>query len=104
MFKVTAAAAEQIRKAAEQGGTGGMPLRLAARALPDGAIDYRMGFDEAREEDLRFESEGVEIVMAPGHLALLDETVLDFVCLDAGDWQFIFHNPKDPNYRPPGAE
>ena len=101
MFKVTPQAAEQVKVAAEQGGTSGMPLRLAAQQRPDGSIDYRMGFDEGTEDDIRFASEGVQIVMAPEYVPLLDTATLDFVELDEGEQQFIFLNPKDPNYVPP---
>lgn len=101
MFKVTPQAAEQVRVAAEQGGTVGMALRLAANQRPDGSIDYRMGFDEGTEDDIRFSSEGVQIVMAPEYVPLLDSATLDFVELEAGDSQFIFLNPKDTNYVPP---
>jgi iron-sulfur cluster assembly protein len=104
MFKVTPAAAEQVRKAAQQGGTEGMALRLAAQQLPDGSIDYRMGFDDPSEEDIRFNCEGVDIVMTPEQVPLLDEAVMDFVEIEAGAAQFIFMNPKDPHYRPPQDE
>jgi len=102
MFKVTPQAAEQVKAAAEQGGTGGMALRLAAQQRPDGSIDYRMGFDEESEDDIRFSSEGVQIVMAPEYVPLLDAATLDFVELETGKPQFIFLNPKDPGYVPPG--
>ncbi|MBU0498538.1 MAG: iron-sulfur cluster assembly accessory protein [Gammaproteobacteria bacterium] len=101
MFKVTEAAADQIRNAAQQSGADGMPLRLAAHTRPDGSIDYRMGFDEESDEDITFKCEGVTILMGPEYVPLLDETLLDFVALDEGDQQFIFHNPKDPHYKPP---
>ncbi len=103
MFKVTPQAAQQVKVAAEQGGTTGMALRLAAQQRPDGSIDYRMGFDEATEDDIRFSSEGVQIVIAPEYVPLLDSATLDFVELEAGDPQFIFLNPKDPTYVPPGG-
>ncbi|MEJ2459201.1 MAG: iron-sulfur cluster assembly accessory protein [Novosphingobium sp.] len=103
MFKVTAAAAEQVKNAAQQGGTEGMALRLAAQRRPDGSYDYRMGFDEVGEDDIRFTSEGVEIVMAPEFVPLLDNTVLDFATLDQGESQFIFINPDDANYAPADA-
>jgi iron-sulfur cluster assembly protein len=103
MFKVTPQAAEQVRAAAEQGGTAGMALRLAAQQRPDGSIDYRMGFDEATEDDIRFDSEGVLIVMAPEFVPLLDTATLDFVELEKGDAQFIFLNPNDATYVPPSA-
>jgi iron-sulfur cluster assembly protein len=101
MFRVTAAAASQVKAAAKQSGTDGMALRLAAHRKPDGTIDYRMGFDEATDDDIQSRSEGVEIIMAPEYVPLLDEAVMDFVELDDGEQQFIFINPKDANYSPP---
>ena len=100
MFKVTEAAAEQVKNAAQQGGTEGMALRLAAQKHADGSYDYRMGFDEITEDDIRFASGGVEIVMAPEYVPLLDNTTLDFVHLEDGEAQFIFINPDDANYAP----
>ncbi len=104
MFKVTPQAAEQVKVAAEQGGTAGMALRLAAQKRPDGSIDYRMGFDEGTEDDIRFSSEGVQIVIAPEFVPLLDSATLDFVRLEEGDHQFIFLNPNDPTYVPPSQD
>lgn len=101
MFKVTPQAAEQVKAAAEQGGTVGMPLRLAAQQRSDGSIDYRMGFDEGSEDDIRFNSEGVQIVMAPEYVPLLDAATLDFVELEVGEAQFIFLNPQDLTYVAP---
>lgn len=102
MFKLTTAAAEQVAKAARQSGTEDLSLRLAASKNSDGSIDYRMGFDVAGEDDIRFRSEGVDLVMTPEDVPLLDEAVMDFVELEPGKPHFIFLNPKDPNYRPPG--
>ena len=101
MFRVTHAAATQVKAAAQQGGTDGMALRLAAHQKPDGSIDYLMGFDEVSEEDIRVTSEGVEIVMAPEYVPLLDETLMDYVELEQGEHKFIFINPKDANYSAP---
>ena len=104
MFKVTTAAAEQVLDAAKQGGTEGLALRLAAQQKPDGSIDYRMGFDDASDEDIRVASEGVEIVMAPEYVPLLDGTTMDFVEIEPGQFNFIFLNPKDANYSQPEAD
>lgn len=101
MFKVTAAAAEQVRLAAKQGGTEGMCLRLAAQVRADGTIDYRMGFDEGTEDDIRFGCEGVDLVMAPEYVPLLDTATLDYAELEPGEHQFIFLNPQDASYQPP---
>ncbi len=101
MFKMTTEAADQVRVAAAQGGTEGMPLRLAARKKDDGSIEYIMGFDEAKDDDIRLETEGIPVVMAPEYVPLLDTAVLDFVTLDDSDEkQFIFVNPQDANYSP----
>ena len=104
MFKVTPQAAQQVKVAAEQGGTAGMALRLAAQQRPDGSIDYRMGFDEGTEDDIRFNLEGVQIVMAPEDVPLLDSATLDFVELEPGATQFNFLHPQDPTFVPPAAE
>jgi iron-sulfur cluster assembly protein len=104
MFTVTESAAEQIRSAASRGGADGMALRLAAVRHDDGSFDYRMGFDAVSDDDISFRQSGVEIVMAPEFVPLLDETTLDFVEMDDGQHQFIFLNPRDVNYVPPKAD
>jgi len=101
MFSVTTNAAEQVRSAAKQGGTEGLSLRLAAHRKPDGSVDYRIGFDDATEEDIHVSCEGVDIVMAPEYVPLLDKAVMDFVEIEPGQFHFIFLNPKDANYSPP---
>ncbi|MEJ2405090.1 MAG: iron-sulfur cluster assembly accessory protein [Candidatus Thiodiazotropha sp.] len=101
MFKITPRAAQQILQAAKMGGTEGMALRFAAQQKEDGSFDYLMGFDDAKDDDIQFDSEGISIVMEPEHYTLLDETTMDFGELDDGENQFIFLNPKDSNYLPP---
>lgn len=101
MFEITEAAARQVEIAAKDGGTEGMALRLAAHQKEDGTIDYLMGFDEVKQDDIRLNSKGAEIVMAPEFVPLLDEAVMDYVELEQGDFRFIFLNPMDANYSPP---
>lgn len=104
MFKITAAAAAQVLKAAKEGGTEGLSLRLAASRQTDGSFDYRMGFDEVTEEDIRFTSEGIDVVMAPEQVPMLERATLDYVEMEPGKHHFIFLNPLDPTYVPPDAE
>ena len=59
MFSLTNAAAQQIQQAAHQAQAKDMALRVAARRLPDGSLDYGMGFDEVGE------GEGFKIRVAP---------------------------------------
>jgi len=103
MFKITAAAADQVLSAARQGKMERLSLRLAAHRKADGSIDYRMGFDDATDEDIRTSSEGVNIVMAPEYVPLLVKATMDFVEFEPGQFRFIFLNPKDANYSPPAA-
>ena len=104
MFKLTTAAAEQVRAAAHQSGLDGLALRLAAFRAADGSISYRMGFDEVKEDDILLTTEGVRVIMEPESVPLLDEAVMDFVELEPGRFQFIFLNPRDSNYVPPQQE
>ena len=104
MFEITENAAEQVRNAAEQGGTEGMALRMAERMKEDGSIDYLMGFDEAKEDDIRHVTNGIEVVMAPQHAALLGDAVMDYAQLDDGELRFIFLNPNDANYQPASSK
>lgn len=95
MIKVTPQAAAQIRQAATQNDAESLFLRIAARRGVDGSIQYGMGFDEQSEQDLSVNSEGVTVIIAPGHEELLNGAVLDFVELNPGDFRFIFINPND---------
>ena len=102
MITVTQEAATQIRESARQSNAEGLPLRVAAQRQDNGNIHYAMGFaDEEHDEDLHFSSEGVEIIVSPMSLGLLDNTIIDFVELDNGEKNFVFKNPNDANYQPP---
>ena len=95
MITVTPSAAQQIRIAATGSDADEMGLRIAARRDADGSINYVMGFDEARNDDLVVPSEGVALVLSPAHRELLDGMTLDFVEYESGDFRFIFINPND---------
>jgi iron-sulfur cluster assembly protein len=101
MFRLTPQAANEVRRSIEQGGHGGLALRIAARQMPDGGIDYRIGFDEIGEIDTHLTCEGIDIVFAKQHLALLNGAVMDYVEIEPGQFRFIFMNPNDSHYAPP---
>lgn len=103
MVMVTQRAAEQIKKSAgeDQSNAPGQSLRIAAQRKPDRSIDYAMGFDEVGVSDTQYKFYGVDVVIAASSEALLEGATLDFVELEAGDRQFIFLNPNDPNYVAP---
>jgi iron-sulfur cluster assembly protein len=90
MFTLTSAAAQQILQTAEDSGAQNLALRIAARLGADGTVECGMGFDEPTDEDLKLDIAGVAIVIAEEHQALLDDTLLDYVELEPGEFHFIF--------------
>jgi iron-sulfur cluster assembly protein len=91
MFTLTAAAAARIRQAAVEGGMAELALRVAARRENDGSITYGMGFDEPGEgEQPSLQSDGVTVLIASSSRPLLQDTQLDFVELEPGEFNFIF--------------
>ena len=105
MFSMTRNATEQILAAAERSNAAGMALRVAARQEADGSIGYGMGFDEQREEDVPLEFGGLMVLIAPPSQPLLQDTVLDFVELEPGEFNFVFAEaePAAPEAPAPGC-
>lgn len=104
MITISPTAAEQIRASAKQTESEGMPLRIAAKIAVDESLEYGMGFDEEKEGDAKFNSEGIDFVVAPSSVDLLHGAYLDFVEIEPGNFNFIFQNPNDPSYKPPKDE
>ncbi len=100
-MKITEAAAKQIVHSAKQSDALKMGLRIAARRMPDGGIDYAMGFDDKQDADSTYNKFGAQILIAPTSADLLARATLDYVTLDSGEREFVFLNPLDPNYSPP---
>ena len=53
-----------------------------------------MGFDEPNEEDTQLDLYGVAVVIAEEHQELLSDTVLDYVELQPGQFNFIFADSR----------
>lgn len=100
MFKVTAEAAKQIRQAAVQAGAEDAALRIAARRDANGSVQYGMGFDAERANDLQLILEGVTVLISHYSQDLLNGAVLDFVELNPGEFNFIFINPDESDAAP----
>jgi iron-sulfur cluster assembly protein len=90
MFNLTPAAARQIQQAASDSGATDLALRIAAKFNTDGSLQYGMGFDEPKDEDMRLDLAGVAVVIGGESQDLLADTVLDFVELTPGEFNFIF--------------
>ncbi len=98
---LTENAAKQIQESATQSGTADTAIRFAVEKLDSGQLQYAMGFDDVQDcEDIRYQSQGVDIVVATNSIELLQGTTMDFVELDSCEKQFVFLNPNDPNYKP----
>jgi len=102
MITLTPAAVEQVKLSAEQSNAAGLALRLAARKNPDGTMEYGMGFDEPKDDDLLFKFGEIEVVMGGEYGPLLNGATVDYVEIEPGQFHFIFLNPNDANYQPPG--
>ena len=81
----------------------GMALRIAARRLDDGSLDYAMGFDQFDHNDSHSSSGGIDVVVAPTSTELLAGATLDYVRLDDGEFRFIVINPNDATHTSPAA-
>ncbi|MFZ3042976.1 MAG: iron-sulfur cluster biosynthesis family protein [Thiobacillus sp.] len=93
MIKITDAAAEQIRAAANNPDVHGMVLRVAAYQEDDGSVNFGMGFDQEREADEQLIVNGVELLIASSSTPYLQGVTLDFVEMSPGDLRFIFIPP-----------
>ena len=100
MLILTKAAAEHIKAVAKQQNET-LKLRIAATQKADGTIDYAIGFDKTKLDDITYSHHKVDVIVAPGHDDLLDGATMDFVELLDGQFNFIFLNPNDANYKAP---
>jgi iron-sulfur cluster assembly protein len=78
-----------------------MALRIAATMSADETINYGIGFDETKEGDVQFTDDGVNFLVSPDCLELLNGAHVDYVDVENDQHHFIFLNPNDPNYKPP---
>lgn len=103
MFTLTSAAARQIQQAASAGDAQEMALRVAARVDADGSLQYGMGFDDVKDEDMKLDLDGVAVVIGNESQDLLDDTVLDYVELEPGEFNFIFIDARQAQNAPAPA-
>ncbi len=95
MFNVTPSAAQEILAAAARSDAAGMALRVAARQVADGSIEYGMGFDEPREDDEPAAFDGLTVLVGSPSRPLLQDTVLDYVEVEPGHFDFVFIPPAE---------
>ena len=92
-LSVTPKAARQIQKALDKRG-GGYGLRVAVKTSGCSGYAYALEFAEApAAEDLRFESEGVQLLVDAKSLPMVSGTQLDWVREGLNEG-FKFNNPN----------
>jgi iron-sulfur cluster assembly protein len=92
-ISVTPKAAAQIRKAIVKRG-GGVGLRVAIKTSGCSGYAYALEFaDEVADTDLKFESEGVQLLVEALSLPMIDGTQLDWVREGLNEG-FKFNNPN----------
>lgn len=101
-FSATAIA--QIKTSLEESEHGKMALRIAASMDTDETVNYGMGFDETKEDDVQFTFEDVNFLVSPDCVELLNGAHVDYVEIEEEQHHFIFLNPNDPNYKAPKDE
>ena len=101
-FSPTAIA--QIKANLQQDENSNMAIRIAATMTPDETVNYGMGFDESRDDDVQFTHDGVNFLIGAESVELLHGAHVDFVEIEEGQYHFIFLNPNDPSYKPPTEE
>ncbi len=78
MITLTPRAAQQVRTLQYENAGTGKRLRLLVESGGCSGFQYGMSFDERKDGDAEFESEGVPIVLDPASLAYLDGSSVDF--------------------------
>ncbi|MBA4177675.1 MAG: iron-sulfur cluster assembly accessory protein [Leptothrix sp. (in: Bacteria)] len=93
MFSITPSATQELLAAAARSDAAGMGLRVAARQVADGSIEYGMGFDDEREDDEPVAFDGLKVLLGSPSRPLLQDTVLDYVEIEPGRFDFVFVPP-----------
>ncbi len=95
------AAIAQIKTNIQDSEHSAMALRIAATMTADETINYGIGFDETKEGDVQFTDDGINFLVNPDCLELLNGAHVDYVEVENDQHHFIFLNPNDPNHKPP---
>ena len=102
IIKITDPAARQIRLSIKPEEAKTVSLRLAVMCKQDGSFHYAMGLDDQNhEDDLKLQSNDINIVVNSAMLGMIRNMTIDYVELEKGQYNFIFLNPNDPSYVPP---
>jgi iron-sulfur cluster assembly protein len=96
MITLTERAARHIEKSLAKRGKG-VGLRLGVKHVGCSGLAYQIEWaDETKSDELKFESHGVAVYIAPANLAFLDGSEVDYVREGLNE-RFKFSNPNVTN-------
>lgn len=78
MITLSSRAAAQVRVMQANQPSASLPLRVLIETGGCSGFQYGLSFDAPKDDDTRFESEGIPLVIDPTSLAYLDGSVIDF--------------------------
>lgn len=90
MIEITDAAAEELRKGLVEGHV----IRMFLAALDSAGAHYGLQLGDPADDDVIFESKGIEIRMTPEDAEILAKTTIDYVDDEMGKG-FLIHGPSD---------
>ena len=77
-------------------------LRIAAMKKDGDSFQYAVGFDEnITKNDKVLNINDIEIIISNMSFEMCDGMTIDYVELEKNKFNYIFLNPKDPNYVEP---
>ena len=102
MIKISPAAASVFKKEIDKEENKGFKLRIAVMKKDGNNFHYALGFDDnITSNDEALNVDGVEVIMSKASLEICSGMTVDYVEMEKGQFNFIFLNPKDPNYVEP---
>jgi len=102
MIKITDQAQLIFKKEIAKEENKGFKLRLAAMKKDDKDFQYVLGFDDnITKNDKILNIDEIEVIMSNVSFEICDGMTIDYVELEKNQFNFIFLNPKDPNYVEP---
>lgn len=101
MIKITTNAISAFNKEIQKDENKDFKLRLAVMKK-DNSFHYALGFDDnITNNDKIIKVQNIEFIISNISHDLCDGMTIDYVELEKGQYNFIFLNPKDPNYVEP---
>ena len=102
MINITKEAQSIFKKEIDKEENKNFKLRIAVMKKEGSNFQYALGFDDnITSNDKVLNVNELEIIISNISFEMCDEMTIDYVELEKNQFNFIFLNPKDPNYVEP---